>query len=83
MDPLQWMGAIITRVQTADINIMIIDKVIHTTPIHKWMSCEVKSRKSAIHTSLLIPDSEVVFFTGESNIMDRELIYYLEAMVWS
>ncbi len=31
MDPLQWMGAVRTRVQTADKNITII----HTTPVHQ------------------------------------------------
>ncbi len=30
MDPLQWMGAVRMRVQTADKNITII----HTTPVH-------------------------------------------------
>ncbi len=39
MDPLQWMGAARMRVQTADKNITII----HTTPVHKLTSCEVKS----------------------------------------
>ncbi len=39
MDPLQWMGAVRMRVQTADKNITII----HTTPVHQLMSYEVKS----------------------------------------
>ncbi len=39
MDPLQWMGAVSMRVQTADRSITII----HTTPVHQLMSCEVKS----------------------------------------
>ncbi len=38
MDPLQWMGAVRMRVQTADKNITII----HTTPVHQFMSCEAK-----------------------------------------
>ncbi len=39
MDPLQWMGAVRMRVQTADKNITVI----HTTPVHQLMSCEAKS----------------------------------------
>ncbi len=39
MDPLQWMGAVRMRAQTADKNITII----HTTPVHQLMSCDVKS----------------------------------------
>ncbi len=39
MDPLQWMGAVRTRVQTTDKNVTII----HTTPVYLWMSWEVKS----------------------------------------
>ncbi len=39
MDPLQWMGAVRMRVQTADKNITII----HTTPVHHLTSGEVKS----------------------------------------
>ncbi len=35
MDPLQWMGAVRMRVQTADKNITII----HTTPVCQLMSC--------------------------------------------
>ncbi len=38
MDPLQWMGAVRMRVQTADKHITII----HTSPVHQLMSCEVK-----------------------------------------
>ncbi len=38
MDPLQWMGAVRMRVQTADKNITII----HTTPVHQLTSWEVK-----------------------------------------
>ncbi len=38
MDALQWMGAVRMGVQTADKNITII----HTTPDHQLMSCEVK-----------------------------------------
>ncbi len=38
-DPLQWMGAVRKRVQTADKNITII----HTTPVQQLTSCEVKS----------------------------------------
>ncbi len=37
MDPLQWMGAVRMKVQTADKNITII----HTTPVHQLMSCKV------------------------------------------
>ncbi len=39
MDPLQWMGAVRMRVQTADKNITII----HTTSVHQLISCEVKN----------------------------------------
>ncbi len=39
MDPLQWMGAVRMRVQTADKNITII----HTTPVHQLTSYELKS----------------------------------------
>ncbi len=39
MDPLQSMGAVRMRVQTADKNITVI----HTTPVHRLKSCEVKS----------------------------------------
>ncbi len=39
MDPLQWMGAVRMRVQTADKNITII----HNTLVHQLTSCEAKS----------------------------------------
>ncbi len=42
MDPLQWMGAVRMRVQTANVNISN-SQVIHTIPVHQLMSCEVKS----------------------------------------
>ncbi len=42
MDPLQWMGAVRMRVQTADKNTTISNSVIRTTPIHQVTSCEVK-----------------------------------------
>ncbi len=52
VDPLQWMGAVRMRVQTADKNITII----HTTPVHQLMSCEEKScvfvRNKSIKTFL-------------------------------
>ncbi len=38
MDPLQWMGAVRMRVQTADKNITII----HTTPVQQLTCCEEK-----------------------------------------
>ncbi len=44
MDPLQWMGAVRMRVQTADKNITII----HTTPVHQLTSGEDKKNKSII-----------------------------------
>ncbi len=47
MDPLQWMGAIRMRVQTADKNNNA--QVIYTTPILKLISCEVKSCMSVIN----------------------------------
>ncbi len=52
MDPLQWMGAVRMRVQTADKNITII----HTTPVHQLTSCEVKSYvyKKQIHQDIFI-----------------------------
>ncbi len=39
MFPLQWMGAVRMRVQTADKNITVI----HTTPVHQLMYHEAKS----------------------------------------
>ncbi len=49
MDPLQWMGAVRMRVQTADKNITII----HTTPVHQLTSGEDKSwNKSIVKTFL-------------------------------
>ncbi len=42
MDPLQWMGAVRMRMQTANKNITII-QVINTTPVHQLTSCEGKS----------------------------------------
>ncbi len=39
MDPLQWMGAVRMRVQTADKNITII----HTTPVYQLIFYYVKS----------------------------------------
>ncbi len=42
VDPLQWMGAVRMRVQTAAKNITNIT-VIHTTPVYQLMYCEVKS----------------------------------------
>ncbi len=38
-DPLQWMGAVKMRVQTADKTITII----HMSPVHQLMSCDVES----------------------------------------
>ncbi len=38
MDPLQWMGAVRMRVQTADKNITI-----HKNPAYQLMSCKVES----------------------------------------
>ncbi len=35
MDPLQWMGAVRIKVQTADKNITII----HMTPVHQLAFC--------------------------------------------
>ncbi len=43
MDPLQWMGAVRMRVQTADKKHHNNCDVIHTTPVHQLMSGEVKS----------------------------------------
>ncbi len=44
MDPLQWMGAVRMRVQTADKNITII----HTPPDHQWTSWDKNWNKSSI-----------------------------------
>ncbi len=41
MDPLQWMGAVRMRVQTADNN--ITSNPHHSSPVHQLTSCEVKS----------------------------------------
>ncbi len=50
MDPLQWMGAVRMRVQTADKNITMI----HLTPIHQLMSCEAeKKRMFVINKSII------------------------------
>ncbi len=60
MDPLQWMGAVRMRVQTADKNITVI----HTTLVHQLMSYTVKkcvckkndeSFTSPLHITLLSP----------------------------
>ncbi len=53
--PLQWMGAVRMRVQTADKNITVI----HTTPVLQIISCRVKScifvrNKSIIKTILTL-----------------------------
>ncbi len=40
MDPMQWMGAVRMRVQTADRNITII----HIIPVHELMSCQVNKQ---------------------------------------
>ncbi len=48
MDPLQWMGAVRMRVQTADKNIPII----HMTPVHQLKSCEVKKKKKSFFVIL-------------------------------
>ncbi len=48
-DPLQWMGAVRKRVQTADKEITII----HMTPVHQLMSCEVKSHMFVINQSII------------------------------
>ncbi len=57
MDPLQWMGAVRMRVQTADKNITII----HTTPVHQLTSWEYKScmfvRNKSINKVLLTSNS--------------------------
>ncbi len=50
MDPLQWMGAIRMRVETAPKNVTII----HTTPVHQLMSCEAKRCKFVINKTFLI-----------------------------
>ncbi len=49
MDPLQWMGAVRMRVQTADKNITII----HTTPVQQLMSCEEKCCMFLINKSII------------------------------
>ncbi len=43
MDPLQWMGAVRIRVQTADKKHHNNPQVIHTNPVHQLMSCIMKS----------------------------------------
>ncbi len=48
MDPLQWMGAVRMRVQTADKNITII----HTTPVHRLTSWEAKHCMFVINKSI-------------------------------
>ncbi len=49
MGPLQWMGAVRMRVQTADKNITII----HTTPVQQWMYYEAKMCVSVRNTSII------------------------------
>ncbi len=50
MDPLQWMGAVRMRVQTADKNITVIHK---STPVHQLMYCEVKSCVFVLNKSII------------------------------
>ncbi len=86
MDPLQSMGAIRMRVQTADKN----STIIHTTPVHQLMSCEMKScvfvwkMSSHIHQhihnsfglfSLIFRVRKNCLYTEGSNIMDRGLVF--------
>ncbi len=54
MDPLQWMGAVRMRVQTADKNITIIPNM---TPVHQFIYCQGKSCMYVINKSvkMLIP----------------------------
>ncbi len=58
MDPLQWMGAVRMRVQTADKNITII----HTTPVHHcfWLKFE-----SSVHNIAYSSEKVISSESGE------------------
>ncbi len=79
MDPLQWMGAVRMRVQTADKNITII----HTTPVHQLTSWEVKScvfvRNKSIKTFLT---SNRCFWPKCESII-HNIAFSSEKVVWS
>ncbi len=68
MDPLQWMGAIRIRVQTADKNNNA--QVIYTTPVHQLTSCEVKSCMSVIN-------QDVFFFYFKPLFLAQICVLYL------
>ncbi len=63
MDPLEWMGA----VQTADKNITVI----HTTPVHQLMHCEVKSPVFIMNKTITM----IFFFIFKPLI--RNLLYII------
>ncbi len=50
MDPLQWMGAVRMRVQTADKNITII----HMTPVHQLKSWSKKKKSMFVRNKSII-----------------------------
>ncbi len=74
MNPLQWMGAVRMRVQTADKNITII----HITPVHQLTSCEVKScmfvRNKSIKTFFQL--------NYESSIHNLVFFQWKSCLVW-
>ncbi len=56
MDPLQWMGAVRMRVQTADKNITIIHKKSKT--VHQLMVCKYESIHNIAFSSENVVSSE-------------------------
>ncbi len=83
MDPLQWMGAVRMRVQTADHN---NPQVIHSTPVHQLTSCEVKScvsvkKKKRVKIQVLynIAFSGEKFASSESGQKYAQIKHHLHA----
>ncbi len=84
MDPLQWMGAVRMRVQTADKT----SQSSTSNPHHS--STSVKKKREISKTALnkhvagfwCERQQEMDFFTGGSAIMDYELAFYLKMSWW-
>ncbi len=71
MDPLQWMGAVRIRVQTADNH----NNPQVTTPVHQLTPCEAKRCVFALDLCIFLSwFRQDNFFTAENNVMDRGLI---------
>ncbi len=76
MYPLQWMGAVRMRVQTADKNITII----HTTPVHQLTSWEVKSCIFVRNKSI---EAVSNYFCLKYESIDHNNTSSIEKVVWS